>query len=57
LLRNSTNNFDDEDIKNQLFNSRKKKKKRQRSALDQTKWEGKTSGLRGRARALESYHV
>jgi hypothetical protein len=35
----------------------KKKKKRQRSALDQTKWEGKTSGLRGRARALESYHV
>jgi hypothetical protein len=32
-------------------------KKRQRSALDQTKWEGKTSGLRGRARALESYHV
>lgn len=33
------------------------KKKGQRSALDQTKWEGKTSGLRGRARALESYHV
>jgi hypothetical protein len=42
-------------LKNQLFNTRKKK--RQRSALDQTKWEGKTSGLRGRARALESYHV
>jgi stalled ribosome alternative rescue factor ArfA len=32
LLRNSTNNFDDEDIKNQLFNSRKKKKKKGRGA-------------------------